>query len=154
MTTLDYCFWNPVDVKTRFSFFKKLKYSKRLDRALLVKVGNVKKLSILHFTSLWLFIFMYALICCLFCFFLIGYSAFKMTGSSSAVNREDPRMSPRPSPRKGSFRPKEKAQERKDNDSLSIGSDSRSRSGSLSSMDSSDQLQEGRSKFERVMLSG
>ena len=63
-------------------------------------------------------------------------------------------MSPRPSPRKGSFRPKEKAPERKDNDSLSIGSDSRSRSGSLSSMDSSDQLQEGRSKFERVMLSG
>ena len=154
MTTLDYCFWNPVDVKTRFSFFKKLKYSKRLDRALLVKVFNVKKLSILHFTSLWLFIFMYALICFLFCFFLIGYSAFKMTGSSLAVNREDPRMSPRPSPRKGSLRPKEKAQERKDNDSLSIGSDSRSRSGSLSSMDSSDQLQEGRSKFERVMLSG
>ena len=77
-----------------------------------------------------------------------------MTGSSSAVNREDPRMSPRPSPRKGSLRPKEKAPERKDNDSLSIGSDSRSRSGSLSSMDSSDQLQEGRSKFERVMLSG
>ena len=77
-----------------------------------------------------------------------------MTGSSSAVNREDPRMSPRPSPRKGSLRPKEKAPERKDNDSLSIGSDSRSRSGSLSSTDSSDQLQEGRSKFERVMLSG
>lgn len=78
------------------------------------------------------------------------YSAFKMTGSSSAVNRDEPRMSPRPTPRKGSHRHKEKAAERKDTDSHSIGSDSRSRSGSLSSVDSSDQLQEGRSKFEKV----
>ena len=77
-----------------------------------------------------------------------------MTGSSSAVNRDDPRMSPRPTPHKGSLRHKEKALERKDTDSFSIGSDSRSRSGSLSSADSSDLLQEGRSKFELVMLNG
>ena len=77
-----------------------------------------------------------------------------MTGSSSAVNRDEPRMSPRPTPRKGSHRHKEKAAERKDTDSHSIGSDSRSRSGSLSSVDSSDQLQEGRSKFEKVCSLG
>ncbi|XP_015771492.1 PREDICTED: exocyst complex component 1-like [Acropora digitifera] len=74
------------------------------------------------------------------------YSAFRMTGSP-AVN--DPKMSPRPVPR-GSFRLKEKGMERKDIDSYSIGSDSRSRSGSLSSVDSSDLLQEGRGKFEKV----
>ncbi|XP_029188068.2 exocyst complex component 1-like isoform X2 [Acropora millepora] len=74
------------------------------------------------------------------------YSAFRMTGSP-AVN--DPKMSPRPVPR-GSFRQKEKGMERKDIDSYSIGSDSRSRSGSLSSVDSSDLLQEGRGKFEKV----
>ncbi|KAK2556010.1 Exocyst complex component 1 [Acropora cervicornis] len=74
------------------------------------------------------------------------YSAFRMTGSA-AVN--DPKMSPRPVPR-GSFRQKEKGMERKDIDSYSIGSDSRSRSGSLSSVDSSDLLQEGRGKFEKV----
>ena len=81
-------------------------------------------------------------------FFFTAYSAFKMTGSSSGVN--DPKMSPRPSPRgkTGSFRKTEKAPERKDTDS--IGSDTRSRSGSMSSVDSSDQLQEGRGKFERV----
>jgi len=73
-----------------------------------------------------------------------------MTGSASAVN--DPKMSPRPSPRRrdGSLRHREKAPEKRDIDSHSIGSDSRSRSGSLSSVDSSDQLQEGRGKFERV----
>ncbi|XP_068717955.1 exocyst complex component 1-like isoform X1 [Montipora capricornis] len=75
------------------------------------------------------------------------YTAFRMTGSS-AVN--DPKMSPRPTPRRGSLRQREKAQERKDLDSYSIGSDSRSRSGSMSSVDSSDQLQEGRVKFEKV----
>ena len=69
-----------------------------------------------------------------------------MTGSS-AVN--DPKMSPRPVPR-SSFRQKEKGLERKDMDSYSIGSDTRSRSGSLSSVDSSDLLQEGRAKFEKV----
>ena len=69
-----------------------------------------------------------------------------MTGSP-AVN--DPKLSPRPVPR-GSFRLKEKGMERKDIDSYSIGSDSRSRSGSLSSVDSSDLLQEGRGKFEKV----
>ena len=82
-----------------------------------------------------------------------AYSAFKMTGSSSAINRDDPRASPRPSPRMktGSFR-KGKAEpiERKDTDS--IGSDTRSRSGSMSSVDSSDQLQEGRGKFEKVSI--
>ena len=82
-----------------------------------------------------------------------AYTAFKMAGSSSAVNRDDPRASPRPSPRMktGSFR-KGKAEpvERKDTDS--IGSDTRSRSGSMSSVDSSDQLQEGRGKFEKVSL--
>ena len=73
-----------------------------------------------------------------------------MTGSASAVN--DPKMSPRPSPRRrdGSLRNRDKAPEKRDIDSHSIGSDSRSRSGSLSSVDSSDQLQEGRGKFERV----
>ncbi|XP_020608511.1 exocyst complex component 1-like isoform X2 [Orbicella faveolata] len=79
------------------------------------------------------------------------YTAFKMTGSSSAVNRDDPRASPRPSPRikTGSFRKgKGEPVERKDTDS--IGSDTRSRSGSMSSVDSSDQLQEGRGKFEKV----
>ena len=77
-----------------------------------------------------------------------------MTGSSSAVNRDDPRASPRPSPRMktGSFRKgKGEPIERKDNDS--IGSDTRSRSGSMSSVDSSDQLQEGRGKFEKVFYS-
>ena len=51
----------------------------------------------------------------------------------------------------GSFR-KGKAEpiERKDTDS--IGSDTRSRSGSMSSVDSSDQLQEGRGKFEKVSI--
>ena len=86
-----------------------------------------------------------------FCGIPSAYSAFKMTGSSSAVNRDDPRASPRPSPRMktGSFR-KGKAEpiERRDTDS--IGSDTRSRSGSMSSVDSSDQLQEGRGKFEKV----
>lgn len=77
-----------------------------------------------------------------------------MTGSSSAVNRDDPRASPRPSPRMktGSFRKgKGESVDRKDNDS--IGSDTRSRSGSMSSVDSSDQLQEGRGKFEKVFFS-
>lgn len=77
-----------------------------------------------------------------------AYSAFKMTGSASAVN--DPKMSPRPSPRRGSLRREKVSVERKDTDSYSIGSDSRSRSGSMSSVDSSEQLQEGRGKFERV----
>lgn len=73
-----------------------------------------------------------------------------MTGSSPAVNRDDPRASPRPSHRvkTGSFRKGKGEPERKDTDS--IGSDTRSRSGSLSSVDSSDQLQEGRGKFEKV----
>lgn len=86
-----------------------------------------------------------------FCGIPSAYTAFKMTGSSSAVNRDDPRASPRPSPRAktGSFRKgKGEPIERKDTDS--IGSDTRSRSGSLSSVDSSDQLQEGRGKFEKV----
>ena len=77
-----------------------------------------------------------------------------MTGSSIAVNRDDPKASPRPTPRfvkdRGSSFRKDKSVEKKDNDS--IGSDSRSRSGSMSSVDSSDQLQEGRGKFERVCL--
>lgn len=76
-----------------------------------------------------------------------------MTGSSSAVNRDDPRASPRPVPRMktGSFRKgKAESVERKDTDS--IGSDTRSRSGSMSSVDSSDQLQEGRGKFEKVSI--
>lgn len=80
------------------------------------------------------------------------YAAFKMTGSTTGIN--DPKMSPRPSPRgikTGSFRKTEKALDRKDTDSIgSMGSDTRSRSGSMSSVDSSDQLQEGRGKFERV----
>ncbi|XP_078371204.1 exocyst complex component 1-like isoform X1 [Oculina patagonica] len=79
-----------------------------------------------------------------------SYSAFKMTGSSSAVNRDDPKASPHPSRRvkTGSFKKGKAEPERKDTDS--IGSDTRSRSGSLSSIDSSDQLQEGRGKFEKV----
>ena len=85
---------------------------------------------------------------------LSAYSAFKMTGSSSAVNRgDDPRASPRPMHRMktGSFRKgKAESVERKDTDS--IGSDTRSRSGSMSSVDSSDQLQEGRGKFEKVSI--
>lgn len=82
-----------------------------------------------------------------------AYTAFRMTGSSSAVNRDDPRMSPRPGsrgPRVSLRHSKEKSTERKDMDAQSIGSDSRSRSGSMSSVDSSDQLQEGRWKFEKV----
>ena len=75
-----------------------------------------------------------------------------MTGTSTGAN--DPKMSPRPSPRvikTGSFRKTEKATDRKDTDSIgSMGSDTRSRSGSMSSVDSSDQLLEGRGKFERV----
>ncbi|RMX37015.1 hypothetical protein pdam_00005051 [Pocillopora damicornis] len=80
------------------------------------------------------------------------YAAFKMTGTSTGAN--DPKMSPRPTPRvikTGSFRKTEKATDRKDTDSIgSMGSDTRSRSGSMSSVDSSDQLLEGRGKFERV----
>lgn len=75
-----------------------------------------------------------------------------MTGTSTGAN--DPKMSPRPTPRvikTGSFRKTEKATDRKDTDSIgSMGSDTRSRSGSMSSVDSSDQLLEGRGKFERV----
>ena len=80
----------------------------------------------------------------------VGPSTFKMTGSSSSVNRDDAslRSSPRPPHRGGPLRDssRKKSKDKKDDS----GSDNISRSGSFSSVDSADQTLDMRGRFDRV----